>query len=142
MDGACSPASEVHYERDADGAVMARLGCHVIDRFAPDEQAGYPTICKGRYCSTARAEPYYAFEEPVSLNLMDMLPDLIRAGVDAFKIEGRQRSRAYVGAVVRTFRAAIDAALADKTMPPAPDLLALTEGQKQTQGAFATKKWR
>lgn len=142
MDGACSPASEVHYERGGDGSVTARLGCHVIDRFAPDEQAGYPTICKGRYCAPARAEPYYAFEEPVSLNLMSMLPELIEAGVDAFKIEGRQRSRAYVSAVVGAFRTAIDAALAGKAMPPSPDLTVLAEGQKQTQGAFATKKWR
>ncbi len=73
---------------------------------------------------------------------MDMLPDLIGAGVDAFKIEGRQRSRAYVGAVVSAFRAAISASLAGKTMPSVPDLISLTEGQKQTQGAFATKKWR
>lgn len=142
MDGACSPASEVRYERDGAGSVTARLGCHVIDRFAPDEQAGYPTICKGRYCATARPDPYYAFEEPVSLNLMDMLPDLIGAGIDAFKIEGRQRSRAYVGAVVSAFRTGIDAAFAGKTMPPFADLITLTEGQKQTQGAFATKKWR
>ena len=140
MDGACSPASEVHFERDGSGSVTARLGCHVIDRFAPNEQAGYPTICKGRYCASARPDPYYAFEEPISLNLMDMLPDLIGAGVDAFKIEGRQRSRAYVGAVVSAFRAAISASLAGKTMPSVPDLISLTEGQKQTQGAFATKK--
>lgn len=141
MDGACSPASEVRYQRAADGSVTARLGCHVIDRFGPGEQAGYPTICKGRYHAPVRAEPYYAFEEPVSLNLMSMLPDLIGAGVNAFKIEGRQRSRAYVGAVVGAFRAAIDAVLAGRA-PPALDLVALTEGQKQTQGAFATRKWR
>src|SRR3546814_13323658 len=48
MDGACSPPSEVRYDRDSAGAVIASLGTHVIDRFAPDAQAGYPTICKGR----------------------------------------------------------------------------------------------
>lgn len=142
MDGACSPASEVQYQRADDGSVTARLGCHVIDRYGAEEQAGYPTICKGRYCAPVRADPYYAFEEPVSLNLIEMLPDLIGAGVDAFKIEGRQRSRAYVGAVVGAFRKAIDAVLAGEAPPSAADLIALTEGQKQTQGAFATKKWR
>lgn len=141
MDGACSPASEVAYQRGADGSVTARLGCHVIDCYGASEQAGYPTICKGRYYAPVRPDPYYAFEEPVSLNLMTMLPNLIGAGVDAFKIEGRQRSRAYVGAVVGAFRAAIDAVLAGRT-PPTVDLVALTEGQKQTHGAFATKKWR
>ena len=82
MDGACSPASDVHYQRAADGSVTARLGCHVIDCFGADEQAGYPTICKGRYYAPVRPDPYYAFEEPVSLNLMNMLPDLIGAGVE------------------------------------------------------------
>lgn len=141
MDGACSPASEVRYDRDSSGAVSASLGTHVIDRFAADEQAGYPTICKGRYCTAARPQPFYAFEEPISLNLMEMLPALAAVGVDALKIEGRQRSRAYVGNVVGGFRKAIDAVAAGRA-PDLIDLLALTEGQKQTQGAFITKKWR
>jgi len=141
MDGACSPASEVRYERDDAGFVTASLGPHVIDRFAPSEQAGYPTICKGRYCTATRTEPFYAFEEPVSLNLMEMLPALAEVGVDALKIEGRQRSRAYVSGVVSGFRKALDA-IRDGRQPDHPNLLSLTEGQKQTQGAFKTKKWR
>lgn len=36
----------------------------------------------------------YLFEEPTSLNVIDMLPELIAAGVTALKIEGRQRGRA------------------------------------------------
>ena len=88
-----------------------------------------------------RSDPFYAFEEPVSLNLMDMLPALVGAGVDALKIEGRQRSRAYVGKVVSSFRSAVDAVVAGRP-PELVDLLAFTEGQKQTQGAFKTKKWR
>ena len=141
MDGVCSPAADVHYDRAADGSITTRLGTHTIDRFAPGEQAGYPTICKGRYLTPARTEPYYAFEEPVSLNLAALLPDLIAAGVDAFKIEGRQRSRAYVKSVVEAFRKAIDSVLAGEP-PQLADLVSLTEGQKQTEGAFKTKKWR
>ena len=141
MDGACSPASHVRYDRETDGGMVANLGCHVIDRFSPDEQAGYPTICKGRYRVPVRDAPYYAFEEPISLNLMTMLPDLIGAGVEALKIEGRQRSRSYVSQVVGGFRKAIDAIVAGQS-PDLTDLTNLTEGQKQTQGAFLTKKWR
>ena len=65
----------------------------------------------------------------------------IGAGVDAFKIEGRQRSRAYVRSVVSAFRQAVDQVLAGGN-PELADLVALTEGQKQTEGAFRTKKWR
>lgn len=141
MDGVCSPASDVEYVRSADGSMSSCLGGVTIDRFAPDEKAGYPTICKGRYLAPHRTEGYYAFEEPVSLNLARMLPELVAAGVHAFKIEGRQRSKSYVRSVVSAFRRAVDDIRAG-VAPDLADLVALTEGQKETQGAFRTKKWR
>ncbi|MDR2551203.1 MAG: U32 family peptidase [Desulfobulbus sp.] len=42
------------------------------------------------------------------LCLLDRLPLLIDAGVDAIKIEGRMKSAGYVGAVVRLYRLALD----------------------------------
>ncbi|TCP43185.1 ubiquinone anaerobic biosynthesis protein UbiU [Rhodovulum marinum] len=141
MDGACSPAACVKYERAEDGSMSTILGDYMIDRFGPEETAGYPTICKGRYKCDARDGGYYAFEEPISLNASTMLPELINAGVHAFKIEGRQRSRAYVKKVVAAFREAVDSIMAGEE-PKLADLVALTEGQKQTEGALKTKKWR
>ncbi len=141
MDGVCSPAADVRYEEDADRNLTTRLGPFVIDRFAGDENAGYPTICKGRYLCGVKTGGYYAFEEPVSLNLSALLPDLMRAGVTALKIEGRQRSRAYVKAVVSAFRAAVDNIMAGRD-PQLASLLALTEGHRQTEGAFRSKAWR
>jgi len=141
MDGVCSPAADVTYERDADGSMRSCLAGFTIDSFAPDETAGYPTICKGRYNAPHRPEGYYAFEEPVGLNLGRLLPDLMKAGVHAFKIEGRQRSKSYVRQVVSAFRRAVDD-IREGRAPDTADLVALTEGRKQTQGAFQTKKWR
>lgn len=141
MDGVCSPASAVGWEELPDRSVRARLGDFAIDCFGCDEMAGYPTICKGRYTNRDNPEPYYAFEEPRSLNLSSLLPDLIKAGVTALKIEGRQRSRAYVSAVVGAYARAIDTVMAGG-VPDLGGLLALTEGQKQTKGAFETKRWR
>ncbi|MDV2965388.1 peptidase U32 family protein [Nitratireductor aquimarinus] len=141
MDGVCSPAADVEYRREADGAVSSCLSGYVIDRFGPDEMAGYPTICKGRYQAPHRPEGYYAFEEPVSLNLARLLPELIDAGVHAFKIEGRQRSKSYVRNVVSAFRNAVDDIRAGREANIA-GLLQLTEGGRETQGAFETKKWR
>jgi collagenase-like PrtC family protease len=141
MDGVCSPPTDVHYEEDAERNLTTRLGEYVIDRFACGESAGYPTICKGRYLCSARNDAYYAFEEPVSLNLSALLPDLMRAGVTALKIEGRQRSRAYVKSVVSAFRKAVDDLMAGREAGFA-SLLALTEGSRETQGAFAGKRWR
>lgn len=88
-----------------------------------------------------KEEAYYAFEEPISLNLADLLPDLIKAGVNAFKIEGRQRSKAYIQSVVSSWRQAVDSVLAGEAIDM-PQLLALTEGHKQTHGAYESKRWR
>jgi hypothetical protein len=43
--------------------------------------------------------------------------------------------------VVSAFRAAVDEVLAGQE-PHLADLIALTEGQKQTVGAAGSKKWR
>ncbi|RDV04951.1 ubiquinone anaerobic biosynthesis protein UbiU [Undibacter mobilis] len=141
MDGVCSPAADVRYEQDARHTLTTKLGPVVIDRFIRGESAGYPTICKGRYLCSAKKDPYYAFEEPVSLNLSALLPDLMRAGVTALKIEGRQRSRAYVKDVVCAFRKAVDDLMAGGDAAFA-SLLALTEGRRETEGTFRTKRWR
>ena len=141
MDGVCSPAADVHYEEDTARNLTTRLGEYVIDCFAGGESAGYPTICKGRYLCGVQSDPYYAFEEPVSLNLSALLPDLMRAGVTALKIEGRQRSRAYVKSVVGAFRKAVDDIMAGREAAFA-SLLALTEGRRETEGAFPSKRWR
>ncbi len=55
---------------------------------------------------------YYALEEPTSLNTLELLPQLVKMGVRAFKIEGRQRSPAYVAQVTKVWREAIDHCIA------------------------------
>lgn len=141
MDGVCSPANHVTYEEIKGKDMITKLNGFVIDCFSCTQNPGYPTICKGRYLAPHKENAYYAFEEPISLNLASLLPDLIKAGVDAFKIEGRQRSKAYVRSVVSSWRQAIDSALAGETVDM-PDLLSLTEGNKQTHGAYESKRWR
>lgn len=141
MDGVCSPAHAVKYEESKDRVLTTSLGDFVIDRFACGENAGYPTICKGKYMAAGRKDGYYAFEEPISLNLTALLPNLMQAGVTALKIEGRQRSKAYVQAVVSAFRKTVDDYLAGST-PQLSTLLSLTEGHRETEGAFRSKVWR
>jgi putative protease len=46
------------------------------------------------------------------LSLLSYLPEIISAGVDSLKIEGRMKSLHYLAGTVRTYRAAIDAYLA------------------------------
>ncbi len=42
------------------------------------------------------------------LCMIDHIPDLIEAGIDSFKVEGRMRTALYVAAVARAYRKAID----------------------------------
>ncbi|RYD38481.1 MAG: U32 family peptidase [Verrucomicrobiaceae bacterium] len=59
---------------------------------------------------------------PQDLAAVDFIPDLIKAGVKSFKIEGRLKSPEYVAAVTRVYRKAIDAALsAGSPSPITPD---------------------
>ncbi|MEP3278532.1 MAG: peptidase U32 family protein [Stappiaceae bacterium] len=137
MNGACSPASHVAYE-DKDGRLDARLGGYTIHRVGRGEAAPYPTLCKG--CFVTDDKSGHLFEDPVSLNAEQLIPQLQDAGVTALKIEGRQRSRSYVAQVVKNFRAAVDALHAGQPLPQGM-LANLSEGQAGTTGAYH-KTWR
>lgn len=137
-EGACAPASHVQYKPDGD-ATLSKLGEVTLNRFRQGEPAAYPTPCKGRYVT--HGECSYLFEEPVALNAIDILGDLKAAGVTALKIEGRQRSRAYVAEVVGSFRRAIDALEAGVNTKVANELAAIAEGGRETTGAYR-KGWR
>lgn len=136
-DGVCSPASHVAYLPE-DDELTTQLGGFTINRFAADERAGYPTLCKGRF--RAQDHVSYIFEDPVSLNVLDRLPEIVASGVTALKIEGRQRGKAYVREVVRSFRQGVDAFYAQTPAPPS-DLSRLSEGQSVTGGAYE-RQWR
>lgn len=136
--GACSPAHAVRWEETANH-LETRLSGVLIDRFSPNEPAGYPTLCKGRFL--VEDHLFHALEEPVSLNALDMLPQLTAAGVSAIKIEGRQRAPAYVAKVASVWRQAIDrfAAQGDRyqALPEWHATLAgLSEGSQTTLGAY------
>ena len=137
MNGVCSPASHVAYAEEG-GDLAARLGGFTIHRTPKSAPAPYPTLCKG--CFTSGAQTGHIFEDPVSLDATHLIPRLAKAGVRALKIEGRQRSRAYVAQVVRAFRAAVEAQAAGRPLPDSA-LARLTEGQAATAGAYA-KTWR
>jgi putative protease len=137
--GVCSPAKFVRWDEHDDGSRSVRLNQVLIDRFAPAEPAGYPTVCKGRF--EVGGEVFHALEEPTSLNTLELLPRLARAGVVALKIEGRQRGAAYVGPVTRTWRTALDRYATDpdrwRSQPEWDAALsAHAEGHQTTLGAY------
>ncbi|GAA5214356.1 peptidase U32 family protein [Corallincola platygyrae] len=136
--GACSPAKFVRWE-PKENQLDVRLNNVLIDRFGDDEHAGYPTLCKGRF--DVDNQRYHVLEEPTSLNTLALLPDLLEAGISAVKIEGRQRSPAYVAQVTQAWRQAIDEAKA-KGKDYKPDagsmeaLGELAEGYQTTLGPY------
>ena len=50
------------------------------------------------------------------LCMIDHIPELIEAGIDSFKIEGRMKTALYVAVVARTYRKAIDDYLKDEKL--------------------------
>lgn len=136
--GVCSPAQAVRW-RETPEYRESYLNDVLIDRYTESEVSSYPTICKGRY--RVNGQVLHAIEEPVSLNVLALLPDLVRGGISAIKLEGRQRSHVYVARITRVMRAALDACLAD---PDAyvPDqrwmaaLAELSEGSCTTLGPY------
>ena len=142
--GVCSPAKAVRWAQTPKG-LESRLNGVLIDRYGPNENAGYPTLCKGRF-DVADEHGYYALEEPTSLNTLDLLPQLVQMGVRAIKIEGRQRSPAYSAQVTRVWRQAIDHCMAQRHLytPKTIWLTALdqvAEGQQHTLGAYH-RSWK
>ena len=80
--------------------------------------------CRWKYALAEESRPgeYFPVEEDErgsyifnskDLCMIEHIPDLIAAGIDSFKIEGRMKTALYVATVTRAYRMAIDWALAD-----------------------------
>ena len=141
--GACSPAKYVRWEETKNG-LESRLNNILIDRYKKDETAGYPTLCKGKFYVDNKL--YHALEEPTSLNTLSLLPELIQTNISAVKIEGRQRSPAYVEQITRVWRDAIDTYKANPEMYQVKSewdatLANVSEGSQTTLGAYH-RKWQ
>ncbi|HEX7046794.1 MAG TPA: peptidase U32 family protein [Gammaproteobacteria bacterium] len=141
--GICSPASFVRWKETNDG-MESRLNDKLIDRFATGEKAGYPTVCKGRY--DVEGKVLHALEEPVSLNTLNLLGRLYRNGIAAIKLEGRQRSPAYISQVTGVWREAIDSVIRDPEHFVAKAswqavLAMVSEGAQTTLGAYS-RSWQ
>ena len=78
------------------------------------------------------------------LCMIGHIPDLIDAGIDSFKIEGRMKTALYVATVARTYRKAIDdylkdPALYEKNMPWYLDQISNCTYRQFTTGFFYGK---
>lgn len=141
--GACSPAKYVRWQETENG-LESRLNDILIDRYQAGENAGYPTLCKGKFFVEDKL--YHALEEPTSLNTLSLLPELMKTKISAVKIEGRQRSPAYVEQITRVWREAIDTYKANPQAYQVKEawnsaLANVSEGSQTTLGAYH-RKWQ
>lgn len=142
-DGACSPSRFVRFDNETNGKLSIALGGMVLNELGPGECSPYPTCCKGRYADPD-GRVYYAIEDPESLNALELLPELIEAGVVSLKIEGRQRTKSYAAAMTSVVRQAVDSYYADPGSYQvraewAEKTLTAFEGSSQTVGCYAGK---
>ena len=77
----------------------------------------YDLVVDGRR-ETARADEQLKYLlSPRDLAAVDLLPELLAAGVSCFKIEGRMKGPEYVANVVEKYRRALDAAMEGRAYP-------------------------
>ncbi len=84
--------------------------------------------CRWKYALMEEKRPgeYFPIEEDDGgayimnsrdLNMIDHIPELMEAGIDSFKIEGRAKSAYYAACVTSAYRHGIDAAAAGEPLP-------------------------
>ncbi len=162
---ACAAATDARIEAFCHGALCVAYSgqCFTSESF------GQRSANRGE-CAQACRLPYslevdgrlkdlgerrYLFS-PQDLCAVGMIPELLRAGVRSFKIEGRQKAPEYVAAAVRAYRCALDAALrGEEPHPAAHDLYAMqmtfsrgfstgwlegTDHPRLTHGRFSKKR--
>lgn len=98
--------------------------------------------CRRRYTWTGPGKGHragYLFSMN-DLNSIELIPQLVKAGVSSLKIEGRLRSAHYVDSVVRAYRLVIDSGSDKKALEEARELLKGAMGRKGTTGYFLSSQ--
>ncbi len=67
----------------------------------------------GQYLPVYEGEEATYLFNAADLCMVEHIPELLEAGIDSFKVEGRMKNALYVAAVTRTYRKAIDTCLED-----------------------------
>ena len=103
---------------------------HIVEESRPGEYLPIEENERGTYIFNSK-----------DLCMIEHIPDLVDAGIDSFKIEGRMKTALYVADVARTYRQAIDDYLEDpelyrKNMPWYLDQISNCTYRQFTTGFF------
>jgi len=141
----CSPAEFISMTEDDGRGLRVSFAGRLLNVFGEKETATYPSPCKARMVDAETGNSYYPFQSPHSLSMLSLLSELEQAGVDALKVEGRQRSHVYVRRVARVFRKALDELAARGEIDEGRvaawerELASLFEGRDLTTGCYGEK---
>jgi len=95
--------------------------------------------CRRLYSHRGKQGHFFSTND---LSAIDMLPELIRAGVKSLKIEGRMKSAEYVANVVEAYRLVLDAP--ERTRPEAlkeaKEILKYSFGRTPTKGFLSSQQ--
>lgn len=95
--------------------------------------------CRRLYSHRGKEGHYFSTSD---LSAIDLLPDLIRAGVKSLKIEGRMKSAEYVASVVEAYRTVLDAPEKShkEALTAAKEILKYSFGRTPTKGFLASQQ--
>lgn len=95
--------------------------------------------CRRLYSHRGKEGHYFSTSD---LSAIDLLPDLIKAGVKSLKIEGRMKSAEYVASVVEAYRTVLDAPEKShkEALTVAKGILKYSFGRTPTKGFLASQQ--
>jgi U32 family peptidase len=95
--------------------------------------------CRRLYDHRGKQGHYFSTSD---LSAIEMIPDLVRAGVKSLKIEGRMRSAEYVACVVEAYRMVMDAPEKDlkEAVRAGKELLKYSFGRTPTKGFLSAQQ--
>lgn len=108
--GAIHRQSNLELEHFVHGALCYSMSGHCLFSSYIDGRSGNRgrciQPCRRRYHHNGEAGFHFSTSD---FSAIEMIPDLVKAGVTSFKIEGRMKSAEYVATVVAGYRMVIDA---------------------------------
>ena len=132
-----SKQSNLELEHFVHGALCYSMSGHCLFSSYIDGRSGN----RGRCIQPCRRRYHHGGESGFHFSTSDfsaieLIPDLLKAGVTSFKIEGRMKSAEYVATVVSSYRMVIDAAAGEgkKTLKAAQKNLTNAVGRSSSHG--------
>lgn len=100
---------------------------HIVEETRPGEYLPIEENERGTYIFNSK-----------DLCMVEYIPELVKAGINSFKIEGRMKTALYVATVARTYRKAIDEYFEDPALYEANKAFYLEEIRKGVNRQFTT----